>query len=309
MLATPDLVEDYRRWYLAQGRTYVSAQEYYNNVKRYVGKGIEVNQKTVNKFRLNAMRTTTSGALKSFFKFLVTHREFPEEILNIRFDRNKQTKRYPKSISLNEVQVIINNMPSLKYKVFTIYLFELALRISEGLKLKWEDFNWSEWLQDKTKFGKTAIKNTKRDKFRTIPVKPELMNILWEVCPRKTSEGIPVGNLVFDFGVEKYIFNKENKTEVNLYNYLHNASCYYRELVYKISKEKLGKRISPHWLRHSKAQILLDNNMPLDSLKGFLGHEQISSTEIYAQASSKKIERDLEAYDILKNTQLREGMN
>ena len=76
MFAHPELVEDYKTWYLAQGHTYVSAQEYYNNVKRYVKDGVEINQKTVNKFRLTAMRTTTSGALKSFFKFLVTHKEF-----------------------------------------------------------------------------------------------------------------------------------------------------------------------------------------------------------------------------------------
>jgi integrase/recombinase XerD len=303
MFAHPELVEDYKTWYLAQGHTYVSAQEYYNNVKRYVKDGVEINQKTVNKFRLTAMRTTTSGALKSFFKFLVTHKEFPEDILNIRFDRNKQTKKYPKSISATEVKTIINNMPSLKYKIFTIFIFELGLRISEAQKLKWEDFNWTEWLLNKNEFGKVAIKNTKRNKFRTLPVKPDLMNLLYNAAPNKSSTGIPLGTLTFDFGISKYINRKDKPNEVNLYDYLHTSGCYYRDLIYKISLAHLGKRISPHWLRHSKAQILLDNGMPLDSLKELLGHSEISSTEIYAQASPVKVQKDLEAYDTFKKTQ------
>jgi len=299
-----DMVEEYKIWYLAQGHSYVSTQEYYNNIKRYIGRGKEISQKNVDRFRLNAMRTTTSGALKSFFYYLVRHHGHDDFILNIRFDRNKQTKKYPKSISVKEVQIILNHMPSLRYKILTIFIFELGMRISESLKIKWEDFNWFEWLENKEGFGKVALKHTKRNKFRVLPVKPQLMNLIYNVCTNKTETGIPIGQVVFDFGIEKYIYNKDKTNEENIYMYLHNTGCFYRNLIYKLSKQHIGKRISPHQLRHSKAQMLMDNGMPIESLKVFLGHEKISSTEIYAQASPMKVQRDLESYDIFKNTQL-----
>lgn len=307
MRATLQQADLFMKWYLKQGHSYASAQEYYNNITRFIGRnnhqGKEINQKTVDAFRRKAMRTTTSGALKKFFYYLVRHHDFPEQILNIRFDRNKQTKQYPKSIPPKEVQIIINKMPSLKHKIMTLFIFELGLRISEALKIKWEDFNWSEWLDNKEEYGKVAIKNTKRGKFRTLPVKPKLMSILYNVAPTKSSAGIPLGHVVFDFGIEDYVKNKNNPAERNIYLYLHKSSCYYREMIYKITKEALNKRVSPHQLRHSKAQFLLDSGMPLDSLKFLLGHEKISSTEIYAQASSEKVKRDLMAYDKFKQTQ------
>jgi site-specific recombinase XerD len=49
--------------------------------------------------------------------------------------------------------------------------------------------------------------------------------------------------------------------------------------------------------------MLMDNGMPIESLKVFLGHEEISTTEIYAQASPEKVKRDLKAYDIFKKVQ------
>lgn len=308
MKATIKHAENFKNWYLSQGHSYTSAQEYYNNIKRFLGEagkgeGKIINQRTVDNFRKNAMRTATSGALKKFFYYLVRHYQFPPEILNIRFDRNKQTKKFPRSIPVKEVQILINHMPSLKYKIMTLFIYELGLRLTEVLKIKWEDFNWSEWLDNTNEFGKVALKNTKRNKFRVLPVKPGLMKALYDVCPNKSANGIPLGSVVFNFGIEEYIFKKTGAKEKNIHDYLHTSSCRYREYVYKISREQLNKRVSPHQLRHSKAQMLMDNGMPIESLKVFLGHEKISSTEIYAQASSEKVKRDLEAYDIFKSSQ------
>jgi len=56
-------------------------------------------------------------------------------------------------------------------------------------------------------------------------------------------------------------------------------------------------------LRHGKAQSLLDSGVSLDGLKLLLGHEKISTTEIYAQSSPTKLLNELKAIDMLKKTQ------
>ncbi len=45
------------------------------------------------------------------------------------------------------------------------------------------------------------------------------------------------------------------------------------------------KRVSPHLLRHTIAQHLLDRGMPVDQVRQFLGHADIRTTQIYAEAS------------------------
>lgn len=299
MIVTQLHAEKYKKWYLLQGHSYASTQVYFNMIKRYINKGKEISQKNVDAFRELSMRSTSSGALKSFFYYLVRHHKHDDYILNIKFDRNKSSNNHPDSLSKKEVEVLINNMPTLKYKYMTIMIFQLGLRISEVLKIQWGDFNWMEWIIDKNKPGKVALKNTKRNKFRTMKVIPELMKTIYDVSKNKTELGIPIGNIVFDFGIQDYILDKEKSNDENLFNYLIHAGDKYRIILYKISKEYLNKRITPHRLRHSRAQMLMDDGFPIESLKMFLGHKKISTTEIYAQASSTKVDKDLEKYDTL----------
>jgi site-specific recombinase XerD len=127
------------------------------------------------------------------------------------------------------------------------------------------------------------------------------MERLYEDHLARTTEGVPIGNLVFDIGIDKYLMGEEGKPkklskeeeDKVKYNYIVYAENYYRELLYKISKEVIGRRINPHRLRHSKAQDLMNRGVPIETIKAFLGHASISSTEVYAQASSEKIESDL----------------
>lgn len=303
MEVTKDVIEEYKKWYLSTGHSVASTLTYLSFINRYVGNGVDINQKTVDKFRVNNMSCPGSGSLKSFFKFLVLKKHYPDEILNIRFDKNKRSKRLPRSLRVEDVQVLINNMPSLKFKIMTILMFELGLRDVEVIKLRWGDFDWSNWVRNQTEFGSLLIKKTKREKDRPLPVKPELMQLLYNVCRNKTDLGLPVEGLIFDFGLSTYINLKGKRDEEKLYDYVVYVENRFEELVKKIGREKLGKEISPYILRHSKAQFLLDNGMPLSSLKLFLGHEDISTTEIYAQASTETVRKDLIKFDTLRKSE------
>jgi integrase/recombinase XerD len=53
--------------------------------------------------------------------------------------------------------------------------------------------------------------------------------------------------------------------------------------------------ISPHTLRHSKAMHLYEAGIPLPYIRDILGHVDLSTTEIYARASTEAKRRALEA--------------
>jgi integrase/recombinase XerD len=69
----------------------------------------------------------------------------------------------------------------------------------------------------------------------------------------------------------------------------------------------VSARLSPHVLRHSRAMHLYDSGVPLPYIRDILGHVDLSTTEIYARASTEAKRRALEAvYDDVVTADLAE---
>jgi integrase/recombinase XerD len=66
-------------------------------------------------------------------------------------------------------------------------------------------------------------------------------------------------------------------------------------------KTNLNKKISPHTLRHSFATHLLKNGADLRAIQQMLGHESITTTEVYVHLDKSYLKDIVETYHPRKN--------
>lgn len=94
------------------------------------------------------------------------------------------------------------------------------------------------------------------------------------------------------------LYNKEETRQRITYNHL-----------YKIVKEVVriagaNQKISPHWFRHTFVTTMLENEVPLVDVKEWVGHSDISTTNIYLDRVNKG-----KSYQRLKKVSLFENKN
>ena len=59
----------------------------------------------------------------------------------------------------------------------------------------------------------------------------------------------------------------------------------------------IEKTVSFHLSRHSFAVLALNYGMPIESVSKILGHTNITTTQIYAKVTNKKLENDISAFE------------
>ena len=149
-----------------------------------------------------------------------------------------------------------------------------GLRVSELVNLKLSNIYVEEQMLHV--FGKG-------NKERWVPINPHALDMLLMYIHNVRSHA----NI--KPGEEKFVFINRLGTHLSR-NYV------FMFLQQAVDNAGLNKHVSPHSLRHSFATELVENGADLRAVQEMLGHESISTTEIYTHLTRDTLRNTIEAY-------------
>ena len=185
--------------------------------------------------------------------------------------RPRREKRLPNVLSKNEVKSILEAPTNLKHRAMLSLIYACGLRRSELLNLTLKDI-----LSDR---GLLFIRQSKGKKDRVVPISIKLIEMLRDYyIAYKPKTWLFEGQ----FPNTKY-------SEKSLENVLKQS----------ITKAKITKKVSLHWLRHSYATHLLESGTDLRYIQELLGHSSSRTTELYTHVSTRNLQQIRSPFDDL----------
>ncbi|WP_116789038.1 site-specific tyrosine recombinase [Flavobacterium psychrotrophum] len=208
-------------------------------------------------------RARIISGLKSFFKYLVFEdyrKDMPMELIEV----PKMGRKLPDTLSVNEIDRLIAAIDLSKNdgernKAMLETLYGCGLRVSELTTLRLSDLYFDEG------FIRITGKGSKQ---RFVPIGNTTQKFIANYV-----KGIRV-HLDIQKGHEDIVFlgrRGKGLTRAMVFTIIKRLA----------EKTTLQKNISPHTFRHSFATHLLENGADLRSIQLMMGHESITTTEVY----------------------------
>lgn len=210
------------------------------------------------------------ASLKSFFRFLEKQHQFQNKTDNI--STPKVEKSLPRYLTDDEILKLFTQANKdksprgIRNKLIIHLLYATGMRVSELIVLKTDQIHFD------TGF---LIIMGKGNKERSIPILGSTVNLIKDYldnCYNKllatNINPISSNNYLFPILIGDRIQNISRQTIWNI-------------LQKMLRMTGISKKVSPHSLRHSFATHMLKNGANLRFLQILLGHEQISTVEIY----------------------------
>ncbi len=281
-------IEEYKSYLkIERGLSLNSIVSYENDIlslKNYILENkikespIECTADTINSFIYKSSKKNSPSSqarkisgLKSFFKFLVFEGYIESSpILNIESPR--LGRKLPDILNIEEIfhmisSIDINEKFGRRNKTIIEILYGTGIRVSELINLKISNIFFRE----------NMIRVIgKGDKERFVPL------------------GIQAKQSINDYINNKRNLQKIEESSNDILILSKDGKRLTRHMIFniikKISKNSgINKKISPHTFRHSFASHLLKNGADLRSIQLILGHENITTTEIYTHLDSKHL--------------------
>jgi integrase/recombinase XerD len=205
-----------------------------------------------------------ASALRSFYKFLML-----EKIIKTNPTANlelpKRTRALPKFLSVDEIELLISSAGDIRTSVRLRAMIELlyasGLRVSELCELPMT-----------ANLGDRLLIHGKGAKERIVPMHESAQHALHKWLELRDSDE------------SKYVFPSNSA-----------SGHITRDGFFKILKKCAvlagiePGRVTPHVLRHSFASHLLAHGANLRAIQTMLGHEDISTTQIYTHVLPEKL--------------------
>ncbi|EMQ93934.1 Integrase [Xanthomarina gelatinilytica] len=218
------------------------------------------------------------SGLRSFFNYLIFEDYRVDNPLEL-IESPKIGRKLPDTLSLDDINRLIaaidlSKAEGERNRAMLETLYSCGLRVSELTNLKISDLFFDEGF----------IKVTgKGDKQRFVPIVQSTQKYI--TCYKNEVRN----HLSIQKGHEDTLFlNRRGKqlTRAMIFTII-------KQLAVKIN---LDKTISPHTFRHSFATHLLENGADLRTIQLMLGHESITTTEIYVHVDKSHLKSVLQTF-------------
>ena len=123
----------------------------------------------------------------------------------------------------------------------------------------------------------------------------EMNGASWIVSKRQKT-GVPFQIKLMDIPMQIIKRHEAFRTDKRLFNI--GSLDMVNKRIKKIAKRcGIEKTVSFHLSRHSLAVLALNYGMPIESVSKILGHTNITTTQIYAKVTNKKLENDISDFE------------
>lgn len=226
--------------------------------------------KSMRKKFSNATYARKLTALKSFHHFLYIEKEISEDFTKV-IAAPKIDKKLPKILAVEDILLLLNEIDlttplGLRNMALLELIYGSGLRVSELLNIKMSDIHLNDNYVNIIGKG---------DKERMVPISNMAKAALRDYILKGREK-------LLDYKTTDYLFINNQRSKLS-------RQGFYKVLKGLAEDANLNIECSPHTLRHSFATHLLENGMDLRTLQTLLGHEDISTTQIYTHISNKRI--------------------
>lgn len=211
------------------------------------------------------------SALRGFFNWLIDEEQRTEHPV-VLFENPRTGRKLPVVLSVQEVVLLLDAIPmnqdfATRDRAIIELLYACGLRVSEACTLKRSLLRLEEGY---------IIVTGKGNKQRLVPIHNEAIKHL---------------ELYLEYERPQQKFQPKHSDTVFLSN--RGAALSRQSIFLKIKKfasaAGIKKVISPHTMRHSFATHLMERGADLRIVQQLLGHESITTTEIYTHISAQQL--------------------
>lgn len=225
-----------------------------------------------------ATQARTISSLKSFFNYLQVEDYRIDDPMDL-IEAPRLGRKLPDTLSVEEIDQLINAIDRStphgeRNRAIIETLYACGLRVSELTALKISDLYFDEGV---------ILVTGKGDKQRYVPIGDHTITII-----NSYMDEIRIHIPVKPAHTDTLFLNRRGKglTRAMIFTIIQDLKAI----------AGIKKKISPHTFRHSFATHLLENGADLRSIQMMLGHESITTTEIYVHVDRTYLKDVLEKF-------------